>query len=149
MNFANSIHLSQEMNKLIPGGAHTYAKGKDQFPENNYPILTKGNGCHVWDTDGNKFIEYDMGLRSVTLGHAFEPVLAAVRQQLEFGSNLGSASLIELECAETFLRLIDKMDMVKFAKNGSDVTTAAVKLARAYTGRKRVAICSDHPFFFK
>lgn len=107
----------------------------------------KGKGCHVWDADDNKYIEYGMGLRSVTLGHAYEPVVAAACLQMLLGTNFGSASAIELETAQNFLSLVPEMDMVKFAKNGSDVNNAAIKLARAYTGRDLIAICKDHPFF--
>ena len=88
-----------------------------------------------------------MGLRSVTLGHAYEPVVEAAYQQMMLGSNFTRPASIELECAEKLLSMIDGAEMVKFAKNGSDVTTAAVKLSPRYTGRDLVAICADHPFF--
>src|SRR5688572_7946882 len=109
--------------------------------------MVKGKGCHVWDADHNEYIEYGMGLRSVTLGHAYEPVVEAAYKQMLLGVNFGRPATIELECAEKLLEIIPGMEMVKFAKNGSDVTSAAVKLARAYTGRDIIAICSDHPFF--
>ena len=109
--------------------------------------MVRGKGCHAWDTDGNEFIEYGMGLRSVTLGHAFEPVVQAARRQMELGANFTRPASIEVEAAEKFLTFIQGADMVKFAKNGSDVTTAAVKLARAYTHRNMIAICGDQPFF--
>jgi len=101
----------------------------------------------VWDVDGNEFIEYGMGLRAVTLGHAYKPVIEAAYRQMQRGANFTRAANIELEAAERVLEVIDGADMVKFAKNGSDVTTAAVKLARAYTGRDLIAICKDQPFF--
>jgi len=132
---------------LIPGGAHTYAKGDDQFPQQAPGFLVRGKGCHVWDVDGNEFIEYGMGLRAVTLGHAFEPVVEAAHRQMQLGINFTRPAKIELDLAEAMLGVIDGADMVKFAKNGSDVTTAAVKLARAYTGRELIAICGDQPFF--
>lgn len=132
---------------LVPGGSHTYSKGDDQFPEDAPGFIARGKGCHVWDVDGNEFIEYGMGLRSVTLGHAYPPVVEAASRQMLLGSNFTRPSLIEYELAETVVGLFDGAEMVKFAKNGSDVTTAAVKLARAATGRDLVAICADHPFF--
>ncbi len=147
LNLAKSTQLNEKLHHLIPGGAHTYAKGDDQFPENLNPVLSHGKGCHVWDVDGNEYIEYGMGLRSVTLGHAYDRVNEAAYKQMQLGANFGRPAAIEAECAEYFLDLIEGMDMVKFAKNGSDATSAAVKLARAYTGRDLVAICSDHPFF--
>jgi glutamate-1-semialdehyde 2,1-aminomutase len=146
-DFSKSRALRPMAHRLIPGGAHTYAKGDDQFPENAPGFIARGKGCHVWDLDGNEFIEYGMGLRAVTLGHAFDPVVEAAYQQLQLGINFSRPAKIEVDLAEAMLEVIDGADMVKFAKNGSDVTTAAVKLARAYTGRDLVAICGDQPFF--
>jgi len=146
-DFARSAALKPKAHRLIPGGAHTYAKGDDQFPERAPGFIAKGKGCHVWDVDGNEFIEYGMGLRAVTLGHAFEPIVEAAYRQMQLGTNFTRPAEIEVELAESFLEIVDGADMVKFAKNGSDVTTAAVKLARAYTGRDLIAICGDHPFF--
>jgi glutamate-1-semialdehyde 2,1-aminomutase len=147
MNFAQSKELEDKFHALIPGGSHTYAKGNDQYPEGAAPYIIRGQGCHVWDVDGNEFIEYGMGLRSVTLGHAYEPVVEAAYKQMLLGSNFVRPATIELECAEEFCSLIAGAEMVKFGKNGSDATNAAVRLARAYTGRDVVAICADHPFF--
>lgn len=147
MNFEHSRALQQKSHALIPGGAHTYAKGDDQYPELAPGFMARGLGCHVWDVDGNEFIEYGMGLRSVTLGHAYEPVVAAAYAAMQQGINFTRPAALEVACAEQLLALIPGADMVKFAKNGSDVTTAAVKLARAYTGRDLVGICVDHPFF--
>jgi glutamate-1-semialdehyde 2,1-aminomutase len=146
-DFRGSRALQPRAHRLIPGGAHTYAKGDDQYPEQAPAFIARGKGCHVWDLDGNEFIEYGMGLRSVTLGHAFEPVVEAAYRQMQLGANFTRPAKIEVDLAESFLELIDGADMVKFAKNGSDVTTAAVKLARAHTGRDLIAICGDHPFF--
>lgn len=147
MKFQRSKELQKKSHALIPGGAHTYAKGDDQYPELAPGFIERGKGCHVWDLDGNEFIEYGMGLRSVTLGHAYDPVDQAAYQKMRQGINFTRPSSIEVECADKLLSFIDGADMVKFAKNGSDVTTAAVKLARAYTGRDMIAICADHPFF--
>jgi glutamate-1-semialdehyde 2,1-aminomutase len=147
MKFTESLKLQKKFNSLIPGGSHTYAKGDDQFPEFMPVYIEKGNGCHVWDVDGNEYIEYAMGLRSVTLGHNFEPVVKAAYKQMLKGTNFGRPAKIELECAEAFLGLIENAEMVKFSKNGSDSTNGAIKLARAYTGREMVGICADHPFF--
>jgi glutamate-1-semialdehyde 2,1-aminomutase len=142
-----SRKLQQKSHAVIPGGCHTYAKGDDQYPVNAPGFLVRGDGCHVWDPDGNEFIEYGMGLRSVTLGHAYKPVLEAAYRQMQFGTNFTRPSPVEVECAEAILSLVESAEMVKFGKNGSDATTAAVKLARAYTGRDMVAVCADQPFF--
>ncbi|MGB9067692.1 MAG: glutamate-1-semialdehyde 2,1-aminomutase [Candidatus Acidiferrales bacterium] len=145
--FSKSRALLPKAHRLIPGGGHTYAKGDDQYPEQAPAFIAHGKGCHVWDLDGNEFIEYGMGLRAVTLGHAFGPVIEAAHRQMQLGINFNRPAKIEVDLAEEMLQLIDGADMVKFAKNGSDVTTAAVKVARAYTGRDLVAICGDQPFF--
>ena len=147
MNFEQSRKLQKKSHALIPGGAHTYAKGDDQYPEMAPGFFARGKGCHVWDVDENEYIEYGMGLRSVTLGHGFQPVIEAAYRHLQLGINFTRPSPIEIDCAEKLQSLIASAEMVKFAKNGSDVTTAAIKLARAFTGRDLIAICSEHPFF--
>ncbi|MCL7982891.1 MAG: aminotransferase class III-fold pyridoxal phosphate-dependent enzyme, partial [marine benthic group bacterium] len=147
MNFEGSNRLRPRYHELIPGGAHTYAKGDDQYPEGMAPILVRGEGCRVWDVDGNEFIEYGSGLRAVSLGHAWPSVLSAVHRQLELGTNYVRPARIELECAESFLEVVPGAEMVKFCKDGSDAVSGAVKLARAHTGRDMVAVCRNHPFF--
>jgi len=147
LNFKSSAALREKAHALIPGGAHTYAKGDDQFPEISPGFIARGKGCHVWDADGNEFIEYGMGLRAVTLGHAYPSVVEAAYKQMLLGNNYTRPATIEAECAEELLSLLPNADMVKFSKDGSDATTAAVRLARAYTGRDLVARCADQPFF--
>ncbi|NEB07571.1 glutamate-1-semialdehyde 2,1-aminomutase [Streptomyces coelicoflavus] len=142
-----SRQANERLHAMVPGGAHTYAKGDDQYPENLAPVISRGSGAHVWDVDGNRYIEYGSGLRSVSLGHAHPRVTEAVRRELDRGSNFVRPSIVEVEAAERFLATVPTAEMVKFAKNGSDATTAAVRLARAVTGRPRVAVCADHPFF--
>jgi glutamate-1-semialdehyde 2,1-aminomutase len=147
MDRHESRRLNERLHALIPGGAHTYAKGDDQFAEGLAPVIARGKGCHVWDVDGNEYIEYGMGLRAVTLGHGFPRVVDAVRERIADGTNFVRPSALELNAAESFLDLVAGAEMVKFTKDGSTANTAAVKLARAYTGRDLVAICGDHPFF--
>ena len=138
---------SERLNSVIPGGAHTYSRGDDQFASNAPQILKKGKGAYIWDNGDNKYLDYGMALRAVTLGYAHPGVNAAAIRQIELGNNLTRASNIELEAAELLVNLIPSAEMVKFAKNGSSVTTAAVKLARAYTKRTVIARCLQHPFF--
>ena len=132
---------------LIPGGAHTYAKGDDQYPADMAPVIERGAGCRVWDIDGNEYVEFGSGLRSNLLGHGFEPVVRAAQRWLGEGVNFVRPHNLELEAAERLTDLIPSAEMVKFGLNGSDATTAAVRLARAYTGRDLVAVCRDQPFF--
>ena len=146
-NFERSDEHRSVIHDLIPGGAHTYSKGDDQFPVHSPAAITHGKGAYCWDLDGNKYLDTLMGLTSVSLGHAYEPVLARVREELEKGANFSRPSIIEREMAERFLALVPQHDMIKYAKNGSVVTTAAIKLARAYTGRQLVARTAEHPFY--
>ncbi len=145
--FQISARLQRLAHRLIPGGCHTYAKGDDQYPILAPGFIARGSGCHVWDADGSEYIEWGMGNRAVGLGHAYSAVVQAVERELARGCNFTRPSTIEVECAEQFLSLIDGAEMVKFCKDGSDATSAAVRLARAYTGRNLVACCADHPFF--
>ena len=146
-NFEKSNEYRRVIHGLIPGGAHTYSKGDDQFPINSPAAISHGKGAYVWDLDGNKYFDTLMGLTSVSLGHAYEPVLDRVREELLKGSNFSRPSIIEREMAEKFLSLVPQHDMIKYAKNGSVVTTAAIKLARASTGRNIVARTAEHPFY--
>lgn len=147
LSFSHSRALAGRAHRLIPGGCHTYAKGDDQYPVLAPGFIVRGKGSHVWDADGNEFIEYGMGNRAVGLGHGWPAVVEAARRELANGCNFTRPAAIEVECAETFLDLIRTQDMVKFAKDGSDATSGAVRLARAYTGRDLIACCADHPFF--
>lgn len=133
--------------KVIPGGAHTYSRGFDQYPSNAPQILTGGKGAYVYDPQGNRYLDYGMALRAVNIGYAEDEIDEAAIKQVRLGNNLTRPSMIELEAAELLVDLIDSVDMVKFTKNGSTSVSAAVKLARAYTGRELVARCADHPFF--
>lgn len=135
------------LHKAIPGGAHTYSRGDDQFPQNAPPILTRGKGAYVWDADNRRYLDYGMALRAVTLGYGDPRVNAAAAAAMDDGVNLTRATWTELQAAETLINLIPSVDMVKFAKNGSNVTTAAVKIARAYTGRRFVCVPRQQPFF--
>lgn len=146
-NFEKSNAYRAKIHDLIPGGAHTYSRGDDQFPLLSPAAISHGTGAYLWDIDDNKYLDCPMGLTSVSLGHAYEPVLERVREELLRGVNFQRPSHIEMQMAEKFLSLVPQHDMIKFAKNGSSVTTAAVKLARGYTGRKLVAFPGDHPFY--
>ena len=139
--------LRSRLHRAIPGGAHTYSRGDDQFPEIAPPALVRGKGAYVWDAEGRRYLDYGMALRSVTLGYADDRVNAAAFAEMGKGVGLTRPSLTELEAAETMIDLVPSVDMVKFAKNGSNVTTAAVKIARAFTGRRYVCVPRQQPFF--
>lgn len=139
--------FSERLNAVIPGGAHTYSRGDDQYPLNAPQILERGKGAYVWTDKNQQFLDYGMALRAVSIGYAERKINDAAIRGLEMGNSLTRPSLIELEAAERFVAMIDSADMVKFTKNGSSATSAAVKLARAYTGRELVARCAQQPFF--
>lgn len=141
------MNYQDRLLKVIPGGAHTYSRGFDQFPSNVPQILERGEGAYVWDPEGKRYLDYGMALRAVTLGYAYPPVAEAACREIMKGNNLPRASTTELEAAELIVDLIPGADMVKFAKNGSNVTTAAAKVARAYTGRSLICVPRQHPFF--
>lgn len=147
VTFDRSEALQARLHRLVPGGAHTFARGSDQYPEGMAPVLVRGSGARVWDVDGNEFVEYGMGLRAVTLGHGYEPVVDAVREVLAGGLSFTRPTELELAAAEDFLALVPGADMVKFCKNASDATSTAIRLARAATGRALVAMCHDQPYF--
>lgn len=141
------MSYSERLNAVIPGGAHTYSRGDDQFPLNAPQILEKGEGAYVFDPSGRKFLDYGMALRAVTLGYAYPAVNEAAIREISQGNNLTRASLTELKAAELITNLIPSIEMVKFGKNGSNATTAAVKISRAYNGRRFVCIPRQQPFF--
>ena len=140
-------NFQKRLLKSIPGGAHTYSKGYDQFPSNAPEILDRGKGCYVFDSKNKKFLDYGMALRAINIGYSENIIDNAAIQQIKKGNNLTKASSVELEAAELLINEIDSVDMVKFTKNGSTAVSAGIKLARAYTGRDLIARCSQHPFF--
>lgn len=144
---SNNKHYQEMAHRYIPAGAHTYSRADDGYPLNAPPILEKGRGTYVWDLEGNRYLDYGMALRAVTVGYDYERISNAAIKQIHNGNNLTRASKIEIEAARDLCDLIPWVDMVKFAKNGSTVTSAAIKLARAYTGKKYIARCLQHPFF--
>lgn len=141
-----SKSYSERLHRVIPGGAHTYSRGDDQYPANAPDILVSGKGAYVSTADGRTLLDYGMGLRAVTLGYADERINRAAIRGMELGVNLTRASVLELEAAEKMVEIAGA-DMVKFAKNGSNVTTAAAKVARAFTGRPFICVPRQHPFF--
>lgn len=141
-----NLQLAKKAQRLIPGGAHTYSKGDDQFPANAPRIIERGEGAYLYDVDNNKWLDLGMSLGAVVLGHAYPPVVEAVKKELSRGCNFVRPSYLEGELAELLNSIIPSAEMVKFGKNGSDAVTAGVKLARAYTRRDYVVRCSSDPF---
>ena len=145
LKLVNNNELFKKVMDIIPNGSQTFSKSYLQFSVGASPLFVKeGKGCMVTDVDDNTFIDYTMGLGACILGYAFEPVLEAVERQLRKGSAYTLPHYLEYELAELLTQVIPCAEMVRFGKNGSDVTSAAVRLARAYTGRDYVACCGYH-----
>lgn len=131
--------------KSIPLASQTFSKSSMNFVNGANPLfLDKGEGCYVWDIDGNKFIDYVLGLLPIILGYKDSDINNAIKAQLEKGITFSLATNLEAELAEKLIKLIPCAEMVRFGKNGSDVTTAAVRLARAYTNRNVIVTCGYH-----
>ena len=130
---------------LIPAGTQTLAKGPTQFSNGIAPkYLQRGQGARVWDVDGNEYLDYNMGVGPMILGYRHPVVDEAIRHQLEDGITFSLMHPLEVELAERLRDCIPNTDSVRFSKTGCDVTSAAVRLARAYTGRERVLCCGYH-----
>lgn len=131
--------------QTIPLGTQTFSKSKTQYPLGVSPyFITRGAGSHVWDADGNEYIDFINALAAVTLGYNDPDVTAAVKSQLEEGVIFSLPHPVEVEMAEKIVEMVPCAEMVRFGKNGSDATAGAVRLARAYTRRDHVAVCGYH-----
>jgi len=144
-SFNNSMAAHSRALKTIPLASQTFSKAAMSTVEGAAPLfLERGDGARVWDPDGNAYIDYVLGLLPVVLGYRHPAVDAAIRNQLDRGISFSLATELEAELAERLVRLIPCAEMVRFGKNGSDATSAAIRLARAYTGRDKVALCGYH-----
>jgi len=131
--------------KLIPAGTQTLSKGPTQFVDGVAPkYLVRGKGSHVWDVDGNEYIDYGMACRPIILGYSYPRVDEAIIKQLRDGITFTLMHPLEVELSELLVKIVPCAEMVRFGKNGSDVTSGAVRLARAYTGRDKVVCCGYH-----
>ena len=147
--FYPSITASDELYAralgLIPAATQTLAKGPGQYIKGVAPkYLQRGKGAYVWDVDGNQFLDYTMGVGPLSLGYCYEAVDAAIRKQLSDGITFSMMDPLEVEVAELVREVVPNAESVRFSKTGCDVTTAAVRLARAYTGRDKVFCCGYH-----
>lgn len=137
----NGIKISNKLykkaKKYIASGTNTFSRAPGVFPDGGAPkILQKQKGCHVWDVDGNKFIDMVMGCGPVTLGHCDRRIDKAIKSQLNKGILFSMINILEVDLAEQIVKTIPSAEMVKFSKNASDVCAASIKLARYITGKK-------------
>ena len=140
----NEKHF-KKVSEIIPNCSQTFSKSYLQISVGASPLFVKeGKGCRLTDVDDNVFIDYTMGLGACILGYAFEPVIKDIERQLKKGTVFTLPHYIEYDLAELLNQTIPCAEMVRFGKNGSDVTSAAVRLARAYTGRDYIACCGYH-----
>lgn len=140
-----SEEMLEKALKTIPLGSQTFSKSKTQYPHGVSPyFISHGKGSHVWDVDGNEYIDFVNALAAVTLGYNDPDVTDAVKRQLEEGTIFTLPHKLEIKVAEKIVEIVPCAEMVRFGKNGSDVTSGAVRLARAYTGRDHVVVCGYH-----
>jgi glutamate-1-semialdehyde 2,1-aminomutase len=129
----------------IPLGSQTFSKSKIQYPVGISPLYaSKTKGAEIWDIDGNRYIDLVSALASVTLGYGDKGVEKAVRKQLKLGVSMSLPGILESEVAELLIEMVPSAEMVRFGKNGTDATSAAIRLARAYTGRDHIIVCGYH-----
>lgn len=144
-SYKNSMGLLERAEKTIPTGAQTFSKSRYQFPVGAAPLfLTAGQGGRVWDVDGNEYVDMVNGLLCVSLGYCDPDVDAAVRAQMDLGVSFSLATELEAELSERLVDIIPAAESVRFTKNGSDATSAAVRIVRAATGRNRIISCGYH-----
>jgi glutamate-1-semialdehyde 2,1-aminomutase len=143
--YAASEAALERARQVIPLGAQTFSKSITQFPHGVSPYFAaRGKGARLWDEDGHEYVDFNNGLCAVTLGYADPDVNAAVAAQLADGALFTLSHRLEAEVAERVCAMVPCAEMVRFGKNGSDATTAAIRIARAYTGRDRVLMCGYH-----
>ncbi|GJM17236.1 MAG: glutamate-1-semialdehyde 2,1-aminomutase [Thermodesulfobacteriota bacterium] len=143
--YIESEALLERALKVIPLGTQTFSKSFEQFPRHYSPLfIKKGKGCKVWDQDDNEYIDLISGLLPVILGYCDPDVNNAIKQQLELGISFSLASELEVIVAEKLVKNIPCAESVRFGKNGSDATSACIRLARAITGKDHVICCGYH-----
>ncbi|MEC4685023.1 MAG: aminotransferase class III-fold pyridoxal phosphate-dependent enzyme [Nitrospirota bacterium] len=144
-DIAGSDRLYLRALGLIPNVTQTLAKGPTQHVKGVAPkYLVSGKGSHVLDVDGNEFVDFDMAIGPVSLGYCYDPVDDAIRRQLDEGITFSLMHPLEVEVAELIQSVIPNAESVRFSKTGADVTSAAVRLARAFTGRNKILCCGYH-----
>lgn len=129
----------------IPSVTQTLAKGPTQYVKGVAPkYLVRGKGSHVWDADGNEFLDFNMAIGPISLGYCYQRVDDAIRAQLNDGITFSLMHPLEVEVAELVSSVVPNAENIRFSKTGCDVTSAAIRLARAFTGRDKVLACGYH-----
>ena len=145
MNYKKSEQLLDRALKSIPLASQTFSKSLTQYPRGVSPFfIKKGKGAKVWDVDGNEYIDFVNSLASVTLGYCDKNVDKVVQKQMQNGVIFSLPHRLEMEVAEKLIDIIPCAEKVRFAKNGTDATSASIRIARAYTGKEHIAVCGYH-----
>ena len=143
--YAKSQALFERAGKTVPLASQTFSKSHLTYPRGRAPLfLESGDGCRVMDVDGNEYVDFVSGLLPIVLGYGDPDVDGAVIDQIGRGVTLSLATRLEMDLAELLVDTVPCAEMARFGKNGSDATAGAVRLARAYTNRDRVAVCGYH-----
>ena len=143
--YKKSEQLLDRALKSIPLASQTFSKSLTQYPRGVSPFfIEKGKGARVWDVDGNEYVDFVNALAAVTLGYCDKDVDGAVQEQMKSGVTFSLPHKLEMEVAEKLIQIIPCAEKVRFAKNGTDATSAAVRIARAYTGKEHIAVCGYH-----
>ena len=144
-SFKQSEILLARAEQSIPLGSQTFSKSKTAYPYGVSPFfIERGDGCQVWDADNNQYTDFVSGLLSISLGYCNVDVDSAVLKQLKSGVTFSLPHRLETEVAEMIIDMVPCAEMVRFGKNGSDATSAAIRLARAFTGNEHIAVCGYH-----
>jgi glutamate-1-semialdehyde aminotransferase/spore coat polysaccharide biosynthesis protein SpsF (cytidylyltransferase family)/aryl-alcohol dehydrogenase-like predicted oxidoreductase len=131
--------------RSIPLGSQTFSKSRTQYPYGVSPYFIKrAKGAYVWDLDGNRYLDFVNSLAAVNLGYGDPDVTRAVAEQLQDGVIFSLPHPLETLVAEKLIEMIPCAERVRFGKNGSDATSGAVRVARAFTGRDHVICCGYH-----
>jgi glutamate-1-semialdehyde 2,1-aminomutase len=140
-----SDQLYERARPIMTPVTQTMAKGPGQYVNGVAPkYLKRGKGSHVWDVDGNEFIDYNAAIGPLSLGYAYPRVDEAIVAQLKDGITFSMMHELEVTLAELVHRVIPNAESIRISKTGADVTSAAVRVARAYTGRNKVLCCGYH-----
>lgn len=131
--------------ELIPAQTQTLAKGTGQNIKGVAPkYLQRGKGSHVWDVDGNEYIDYTMGVGPLSLGYSYDVVDDAIKEQLEDGITFSLTHPLEVEVAELINKVVPNAESIRYSRGGADVVSGAVRVSRAYTKRNKVLCCGYH-----
>ena len=143
--YRQSVDHLARAERTIPLGSQTFSKSRTQYPIGISPLyIDKAQGCKVWDIDGNEYVDLVNSLASITLGYGDKGVERVVKKQLRKGISFSLPGTLEAEVAELIVSMVPSAEMVRFSKNGTDATSAAIRLSRAFTGRDHIAVCGYH-----